>query len=155
MKTLNKFLGFAISTMVGLMVLTCCWQVITRFVLNSPSKYTEELLIYSLIWTTLLGVPYAYGQERHISINIITKTFSKKSNLYTKLAIEAIVMLICTTVFIGGGFMVTINSAGQFSPALQMPMQFYYIGLPVCGILTMLYSISRIGNCIKELREVA
>ena len=83
MKTLNKILGYLIAFLVGLMVLGCCWQVITRFLLNNPSKYTEEFLRYALIWMTMLGVPYAYGQERHISINIITKTFSLKGSLFT------------------------------------------------------------------------
>ena len=39
MKTLNKILGYLIAFLVGLMVLGCCWQVITRFLLNNPSKY--------------------------------------------------------------------------------------------------------------------
>lgn len=155
MKTLNKILGYAISILVGMMVLVCCWQVITRFILNSPSKYTEEILRYALIWTTMLGVPYAYGQEKHISINVITKSFSRKGSLMTKLAIEFIVSFLCVTIFIIGGIMVTLNSAGQISPALQMPMQFYYVGLPICGVLTLVYSVQRVGRFVKELKEEA
>lgn len=155
MKTLNKILGYAISILVGMMVLVCCWQVITRFILNSPSKYTEEILRYALIWTTMLGVPYAYGQEKHISINVITKSFSRKGSLMTKLAIEFIVSFLCVTIFIIGGIMVTLNSAGQISPALQMPMQFYYVGLPICGALTLVYSVQRVGRFVKELKEEA
>ena len=29
------------TAIMGIMVVAVCWQVITRFVLNSPSKYTE------------------------------------------------------------------------------------------------------------------
>lgn len=155
MKILNKILGYAISVLVGMMVLVCCWQVITRFILNNPSKYTEEILRYALIWTTMLGVPYAYGQEKHIAINVITKTFSRKGNLITRLAIEFIVSFLCITIFIMGGIMVTMNSAGQISPALQMPMQLYYVGLPICGALTLVYSVQRVGRFIKELKEAA
>lgn len=155
MKILNKILGHAIAILVGFMALVCCWQVITRFVLNSPSKYTEEILRYALIWMTMLGVPYAYGKGSHISINIITKGFSEKGSLITKLVIEAIVCFLCVTVFVIGGIMVTSNSAGQISPALQMPMQLYYGGLPICGALTLLYSAQRIGQFVKELKGVA
>ena len=154
MKIMNKILGYAIAVMVGGMVLVCCWQVITRFILGNPSKYTDELLRYALIWATMLGIPYAYGQDRHISINIITKTFSKKANLYTKLVIEVIVILLSATVFIMGGMMVTMNSSGQLSPALQMPMEYYYLGLPISGVLIILYSLSRIFGFVKELKEV-
>ena len=51
MKTLNKILETVLGLLVAVMVLGCIWQVITRFVLNNPSKYTEELLRYLLIWT--------------------------------------------------------------------------------------------------------
>lgn len=155
MKTLNKVLGYAIAALVGVMVLGCCWQVITRFLLNNPSKYTEEFLRYALIWMTMLGVPYAYGQERHISINIVTKTFSPKGSLLTKMVIEVIVMLLCVTVFIIGGIMVTMNSAGQISPALQIPMPLYYVGLPICGVLTLLYSANRLLRFGRQLKEAA
>ena len=151
MKVLNKVLGYTISALVGFMTLVCCWQVVTRFILNSPSKYTEEILRYALIWMTMLGVPYAYGKEKHLSINIITRTFSKKGSLMTKLLIEVIVIFLCITIFIVGGMMVTSNSAGQISPALQMPMQLYYVGLPISGGLTILYSVERILRFVKEL----
>ena len=155
MKTLNKILGYLIAFLVGHMVLGCCWQVITRFLLNNPSKYTEEFLRYALIWMTMLGVPYAYGQERHISINIITKTFSLKGSLFTKMVIEIIVMILCVTVFIAGGIMVTMNSAGQISPALQLPMPLYYVGLPICGVLTLIYSADRLIRFARQLKEAA
>lgn len=73
----------------------------------------------------------------------------------TKLAIEFIVSFLCVTIFIIGGIMVTLNSAGQISPALQMPMQFYYVGLPICGALTLVYSVQRVGRFVKELKEEA
>lgn len=84
MKTLNKILETVLGLLVAVMVLGCIWQVITRFVLNNPSKYTEELLRYLLIWTTMLGVPYAYGKDKHLSINIAVKYFSPKGKVLTQ-----------------------------------------------------------------------
>ena len=56
MKYLNKVVEIILEVLVAGMVLGCCWQVITRFVLHNPSKYTEELLRYMLIWLTMMGV---------------------------------------------------------------------------------------------------
>ena len=63
MKILNRFLETVLAFLAALMVAGCFWQVITRFLLHNPSKYTEELLRYMLIWLTMLGVPYAYGKK--------------------------------------------------------------------------------------------
>jgi len=49
MKYLNKVVEIILEVLVAGMVLGCCWQVITRFVLHNPSKYTEELLRYDKV----------------------------------------------------------------------------------------------------------
>ena len=94
MKILNRFLETVLAILVALMVVGCFWQVITRFLLHNPSKYTEELLRYMLIWLTMLGVPYAYGKESHLSINLITRTFKPKNLTRTKIGIEFLVLFI-------------------------------------------------------------
>ena len=126
MKIINKILGTVISVLVAVMVLACCWQVITRFLLNDPSQWTEEFLRYALIWMTMLGAPYAYG---------------------------IIVLILSIAVFIVGGIMVTANSAGQISAALKLPMQVYYVCIPISGCLMVLYCLERLKRWFTELKE--
>ena len=109
MKVLNKILETVLGIVVAVMVIGCFWQVFTRFILNSPSKYTEELLRYLLIWMTMLGVPYAYGKDSHLSINLFTRSFDKKTMLMTKIGIEVLILFLSVFVMIAGGFMVTTN----------------------------------------------
>ncbi len=153
MKTLNKVIEVILDILVAGMVIGCCWQVITRFILHNPSKYTEELLRYMLIWVTMIGVPYAYGKDRHLSINLFVKKFEPKNEIRTKMLIEVIVMLLSVFIMIIGGIQVTLNSAGQISPAMQIPMQIYYVCVPICGILMVIYSMNRMLNLVKELKE--
>ena len=37
------------------------YQVFTRYVLNSPAAFTEELVRYSLIWTGFIVAAYAFS----------------------------------------------------------------------------------------------
>lgn len=155
MKILNKILGGAIAMLVGIMVLACCWQVISRFILNDPSKYTEEFLRYALIWLTMLGAPYAYGQDKHLSINVLTNRFQVKNQKINKVFVELIVLALSIAVFIVGGIMVTLNSMGQISAAMRLPMEMYYIGLPISGGLMVVYCVERLICRIKEIKEEA
>lgn len=153
MKLLNKILETVLALVVAVMVIGCFWQVFTRFILNNPSKYTEELLRYLLIWMTMLGVPYAYGKDRHLSINLLTRSFSKRDSLLTKIGIEILILFLSVFVMVAGGFMVTTNSAGQISPALHMPMQLYYACVPISGILMVLYCVTRLAGFLKQWKE--
>ncbi|MDR2870108.1 MAG: TRAP transporter small permease [Deferribacteraceae bacterium] len=153
MKSIDKFLGAALVFLMALMTLGCLWQVVTRFILSNPSKYTEEFLRYALIWLTMLGAPYAYGQYKHIAFQFITAKFQPQNLLRNKIIIECIVLFLSISVFVVGGIMVTLNSSGQISPAMQMPMEFYYVGLPISGILTSLYCIKHLSAYFKEMKE--
>ncbi len=153
MKVINKVLGAVIAALVAIMVLSCCWQVVTRFILNDPSQWTEEFLRYALIWMTMLGAPYAYGKDQHLSIRVLTDKFQPKNQLVTKIVVEIIVLILSVSVFIIGGIMVTANSAGQISAALQLPMQIYYVCIPISGCLMVLYCVERLIRWIKELKE--
>ena len=101
----------------------------------------------------MIGVPYAYGKDRHLSINLFVKKFEPKNEIRTKMLIEVIVMLLSVFIMIIGGIQVTLNSAGQISPAMQIPMQIYYVCVPICGILMVIYSMNRMLNLVKELKE--
>lgn len=154
MKVINKVIEYILAALVAVMVLGCFWQIVTRFILNNPSQWTEEFLRYALIWLTMLGVPYAYGKEQHLSIGFITNTFSKKYSLVDKIFIEVVVLALSIFVMTAGGYMVVVNAAGQISPALHLPMQFYYLGIPICGVLMILYSGQRLIRFVKELVEM-
>ncbi len=154
MKVINKVIEYILAALVAVMVLGCFWQIFTRFILNNPSQWTEEFLRYALIWLTMLGVPYAYGKEQHLSIGFITNTFSKKYSLVDKIFIEVVVLALSIFVMTAGGYMVVVNAAGQVSPALHLPMQFYYLGIPICGVLMILYSGQRLIRFVKEFVEM-
>ena len=150
MKILNKVLEIIMIVLVGGMVVGCFWQVITRFVLNNPSKYTEEFLKYSLIWLTMMGTPYSYGQKKHLAIKFITDHFKPKNMALTKIAIALIILALSVAIFIIGGISVTVNAGKQLSAAMQMPMKFYYMGLPIAGVLMVVYCIEQLVEYAKE-----
>lgn len=47
---IDKILGHTLSIIMGIMVLNVLWQVFTRFVVGTPSSFTDELARYLMIW---------------------------------------------------------------------------------------------------------
>ena len=151
-KIIDKILNSAIIFLLGAMVIVCCWQVISRYVLGSPSKYTEEVLRYSLIWLTMLGCPYAYGLNKHLNINFIVKKYTEKEQKYFNIFVECIVLFFSVFVLICGGVLVCINSIGQTSPAIHLPTIFLYLCLPINGIIMVYYGILKLIDYIKIIK---
>lgn len=152
-KVLNRIIEVIMAVLIVMMVLGNFWQIFTRFVLNNAADWTEEFLRYALIWVTMLGVPYAYGKNQHIAIEFITNKFSEKGKAIDEIFIQIVILLISIFVMIIGGIMVTSNAVGQVSAALNLPMQFYYLGVPICGVLMVIYTMPKLIEQIKILRE--
>ena len=72
----------------------------------------------------------------------------------TNIGIELLVLFLSVFVMIIGGWMVTMNSAGQISPAMHMPMQMYYACVPIGGVLMVCYGLKRLAGCMKQWKEV-
>ena len=146
----DKSLETTTAIIMVAMVFMCCWQIFTRYILDNASSVSEEFLRYALIWVSMLGTPYAYGKRKHIAIILLNRTFTDAGKRINEFFIEIVVIFLSISILLVGGTQVMLNSAGQVSPALGMPMQFLYLCLPVCGVLMLFYSACNIAELKKE-----
>ena len=70
--TTKKWMIFVLSriatVLLSVMTLLVLYQVFTRYVLNDPAAFTEELVKYSLIWTGFIGAAYAFYTREHMAL---------------------------------------------------------------------------------------
>ena len=57
------------------MVLTT-YQVIVRYIFNSPSTWSEELVGYLFGWSTMLGATIVSGERGHMNIPVLVDRFN-------------------------------------------------------------------------------
>ena len=55
----------------ALMVLLVTFQVFVRYVLNSPSAFSETLTRYLFVWLVLITSTYAFGKRDHMCISYL------------------------------------------------------------------------------------
>jgi len=145
-KIVDKVTAFLTCSLMIVMVLVACWQVFTRFVLNSPSTVSEEFLRYSLIWLTMVGSAYAYGKKKHLAVVFVARKVPEKYSLYLNLLVEVFVLVFIAVILLFGGTKAYQNAVGQVSSALGMPMQYLYLSLIVSGVLFLFYLILHIKD---------
>ena len=154
-KIIDKSLEWLLVFLLSILVIDVLWQVASRYVLNSPSSYTDELAGYLLIWVGLLGAAYVAGKREHLAIDILIQRSSPKRKLRLEIIISIVVILFAVSVLIIGGiwlvytrFYLSVKSA-----ALGMPLGFVYLVLPLSGLLIAYFDIDNMRNIIKSYRE--
>lgn len=145
---LDSYLEIVLSILLGTMVLNVLWQVASRYLLNDPSAFTDELARYLLIWVGLLGAAYATGKRMHVSIDLLSSKLSPERLVKHNRVIRVIILFFSICVLIIGGIRLVYITfeLGQTSSAMQISLGYVYMALPLSGILICYYSICDIFN---------
>lgn len=138
--------------LMALSVLNVLWQVITRFILQNPSSYTEEIARFLLIWIGLLGAAYGIGKKIHLAIDILRQRVSPANRMRLDIAINTIILLFALGVMVVGGILLVNLTLGleQISAALQIKLGYVYLAVPLSGILMSFYSVDNIILNVKK-----
>ena len=123
---LNKALELLAGLSMAVMVILTTYQVIARYIFNSPSTWSEELVGYLFGWSTLVdrmnpGMRKAF----HILWEVVAFLFS-------------------ATILVFGGFQVSKLAMGQQTSSLGVAVGVFYWVMPICGVVILLYSILNI-----------
>jgi len=152
-KLLDSLLEAGLGLAMLAMTLAVIWQVFTRFVIKSPSSWTEELAIFLLIWIGLLGSAVALRRKAHLGIDVLVNRLPRTWRHIVTVFVYACVGLFSVSVFTFGGskMVAVVLMNNQVSPALGIHMGYVYLALPISGLFITMYSVEFIINEIKLL----
>jgi TRAP-type C4-dicarboxylate transport system permease small subunit len=145
-KKLNTFINNALIWVTAFLALDVLWGVISRFLLQSQSPWTEELARFLLVWMALLGIASVFRQQQHLGINILVQKFESSIQHWAIIAKNIIIILFVILIFINGGIKVAWNSFIMDQQLVALPFAKYwlYAMLPLAGVIILLFSIEEL-----------
>lgn len=152
---IDLILRWSLIFIISFMSINVLWQIFTRFVLKNPSSITEELARYMLVWLGILGASYVAGQKMHLAIDLLSTKLEGIKKSFLVIIIQASIFLFSFFVMVIGGVrLVQITlSLKQISAALQIPLGYVYLVLPISGLLIMFYSTVFIIEQIRIIKS--
>lgn len=159
MNKLREILTRILNCLAGVsflvMVVLTCWQVLTRYVLNNPSSWSEELVSYMFAWMSLLGSSLVTAERGHMNIPILVDKCGHGSRKILLCLAEVIGFMFSAVILAYGGFRIANLAMGQMTSSLGVAIGVFYVVLPLCGILNMVYTVLNIADILKEKEETA
>ena len=148
MKALRNLLNTALNLLAGLsltaMVVLTTYQVITRYVFNAPSTWSEELVGYLFAWSTMFGAAIVSGERGHMNIPILVDKFNPPMRKALHIFAEVIALLFSASILVLGGFQVSSLAMGQMTSSLGVAIGTFYWVMPVCGVVMTLFAVLNI-----------
>lgn len=149
---IDKILERILTFIMSILVIDVLWQVMSRYILASPSSFTDELAGFLLIWVGVLGAAYVTGKKEHLAIDLLIQKSKPERQARLMFTVNTIIALFALFVMIIGGTWLVITRF-QFnvsSAALQLPLGYVYSVLPLSGILMLYYSLYFMFSKNKE-----
>ncbi len=90
---------------------------------------------------------------RHMNIPILVERMQPKSRLFFSVFGECIAFLFSAIILVYGGVKISSLAMGQMTSSLGVAVGVFYIVLPLCGILNMLYTILNIVDIYQSSKQ--
>lgn len=150
---LDKLVSWLLIVLMGAMVVNVSWQVISRYIFQNPSSFTDELARYMLVWLGTLGAAFVAGKNEHIAIDILPNKLEGQARAKLMILVHALILLFALIAMVmGGANLVYITYIlEQKSATLQIPLAYIYGIIPVSGLIVMFYQIPLIIDQRKNL----
>ncbi|WP_016776181.1 TRAP transporter small permease [Anaerophaga thermohalophila] len=153
---IDKLLEIFLVILMSTLVVDVVWQVASRYLFSNPSSFTDELAVFLLIWVGLAGAAYVKGKNEHLAIDILPDKLTPPGKNRLLLFINLLIIIFSLTIMIVGGtwLVYTRFAMGQVSSALQVPLGYVYMIVPISGLLMVYYSVDDIKNLNNEYKTL-
>ena len=118
-------------------------QVVARYAFGNSLSWSEEIGRHLFVWMTFLGAALGVRNKAHVALDLLVNHLPQGLNKIV-LAFGYLVMLVFSAVLIYTGMKMITLGSHQISAALQIPMKYVYIVLPISGVLMIFYLLKNL-----------
>lgn len=150
--TVSRVESFMLATGVMLMAFNTIANVVGRFVFQYSLFFSEELNRILIILITFAGISYAARQGRHIRMSALYDAMPPTARKWLMILISLITAIamfaLCNFAV---GYISKVANSGRVLPALQLPVFWIFLWVPVGFFMTGLqYALTAIKNITEK-----
>ena len=127
----------------SILVIDVIWGVASRYILGNQAAWSEELARLLMVWLALLGAALACREDRHLGLDVIVRTWPEEVQRLGRLFVYLAIIAFAAGIMAWGGWQLVSQrfASGQTLPALGIAKGWFYLALPVSGVLTTMFMI--------------
>ncbi len=109
------------------------YEVICRYVLDSPTLWVMDFSIYFIMWAVLLGAAYNLRTRGHVLVDVVVKKLSTPSHRWIEFTIHVIIFAFSLTLTAAGvkSCISAVRMNELTMSALYIPLVYPLSSLPV------------------------
>ncbi|WP_304414215.1 TRAP transporter small permease [Photobacterium atrarenae] len=161
-KLINNIEEIITVPLMILLLVVLTWQIVTRWLFNAPSLWSEELARVLFMYMSLIGCAIAIKRNSHVNITYFSDKLPEKLRLILALALETAVLISIFAIIYLGYQHVQRNAFFELI-TLGVSSQWMNYSLPLGGLfmvfrqlqkmLALVVKYRRAGNAVMSQRS--
>jgi len=156
MKILNFIQQKIVSTFaICLFIISVTWMLvesISREFLSKSFNFSEEVVIFSLVWAVLLTLGESGLKNYHVSVDLFANKLKGRGRRISRILVYIISSFYALfLIYAGVDYIQHLYNTGiTSSSSLKLPMYFVFLSVPVGFFFLFLYYIQKLIEEIKR-----
>jgi TRAP-type C4-dicarboxylate transport system permease small subunit len=148
---LNHFEEMLGAVVMTVMVTLAFANVVTRYGVNFPMAFTEEITVSMFVWVTLLGSSIAFRQNAHLAVTFFYDAAPTSARRVLFLIANALsIVFFALVVYLGSNQVLDEMELGVTSEALAIPAWIYSGAVPLFSVLIIVRIIQSTVGQLKS-----
>lgn len=140
--------------LLGLMITIGSMQIIQRNFFSTAFSWSDELLRLLVLWLGLVGAIAASRDDKHITIDILSRFLSGKRNLILRLVLDFFTAATCSVLAWYGTRFIRMESEFGATVLVDLPAWIFEAIIPVAfGLIAYRYALFFCKN-LNRLRAM-
>lgn len=114
-------------------------NVISRYTLNKPMPWIEEIVLGLFIWLVFIGISSTMKRGGHVGVDYFVNMMPRPIRIISEIIRAAAIYYVLIYVFIYLGSSLTSQAASKLTPILGLSYQLIDIAVPIGGALTAIH----------------
>ena len=129
MKFIIKYIEELLASVaITIVVLSAFYGVISRYILNNPVAWSNEIATIAFTWTVFLGASAAWKYDKHIHLDLVYDFFPKRIKIVSDW-LKNLILAVFFVFVLYLSIQFTITAYNKPTAILRIP--FSYVDVPV------------------------
>ena len=145
-KIMDQLLTYICMILISSITLLVALQIVSRYIVNSPLGWTEEISRYLMAWFAFMGTPLALLTSSHIVVHLFSKD---KKNKFTRMLgfLEFIGLSIFSVFMLTKGIYLTVMNWEVTITSLDMSIgAWLYLAVPISALLIIIVLLLKVAK---------
>ncbi|GHA94233.1 TRAP transporter small permease [Modicisalibacter luteus] len=129
------------------------YQVLTRFVFDAPSTWSEVMSRSAMIWCVFLGAAASFRGGYMMAVEVIYKLVPVRALVWLELLV-ALCCLLVLGILVYFGTLMTIRVSAQMLSGMQISIAWVYAAIPVGAAFSVLAVLARIASQVTRREPI-